>query len=116
MRRHPKRTISPVIAGPVIVWLAILVATIVFRLIEWDRPTRWVTPMGLAIIAVVTLTIGLARHSYLLIAFGLVVSAGSPTVLVWYAWPLLLLLALAAVVIAAREQLRSRPTSVRTRT
>ena len=106
MRRHPKRTIPPVIAGPVILWSAVLVTTIVFRLIEWDRPSRWVTPMGLAIIAVVTITAGLARHSYVLIAFGLVVSAGSPTVLVWYAWPLLLLLALAAVVMAARQQLR----------
>ncbi len=101
------RNLNPFILFPIIVWAGIIMATIVFRLIRPDHPERTVLPLTFAVVALIAVTLGLIFGWYYLVASGLVISLGSPTVIVWYVWPGILLLTLIVVVRAVGLSLSS---------
>ena len=107
----PNHKLSPLVQIPILGWTAILGVTVGYRLVRPDHFARTVLPLSFAVIAMIAVTTGLVFRRYFLVASGLVVSLGSPTVLVWYVWPLILLLALVLVVDAIRgpmQRLRQR--------
>ena len=107
----PNHKLSPFLQIPIFGWTAILGVTVGYRLVRPDHFARTLLPLSFAIIAMIAVITGLVFRRYFLVASGLVVSLGSPTVLVWYVWPLILVLALVLVVDAIRgpmQRLRQR--------